>query len=254
MMKTIFVLLFLSIVLIQPAAYSLNTQGFLDLDIAKQRNTREGSLVLIAAISNELAKNTNSYELNWLYASMMYFYGDHYENNIDKKKAYFNLCKDYAIRAVSINSNDADGHYWLGVGYGKWSEANGILDSLFYADDVYNEMKAVVTMDSNYFFGFPWAIMATVHNFAPGWPISVGDKEMSYKEVKTAIKLGPKFKFNYQAYAEILMNDGDFTNAKKVIDYALSMPFDEKYPREDEEVINRMKDDLKVISNRLNLK
>jgi hypothetical protein len=248
-----FSLSFFITLFIHTALYPLNTQQFLDLEIAKQRNTREGSLVLITAISNELAKNTNSYELNWLFASMMYFYGDHYENDPERKKAFFTLTKDYALRAVAINNNDPDGHYWLGIGYGKWSEANGILNSLFYADDVYNELKIVVTMDSNYFFGFPWAIMATVHNFAPGWPLSIGNKEMSYKEIQIALNLGVNYKFVYQVYAEMLMNDGKFNEAKNTINHALSMPFDEKYPREDESIISQMKKDLKIINSRLNV-
>jgi hypothetical protein len=61
---------------------------------------------------------------------MIYFYADYYECNNEKKKEYFNLTKQYATKAVSIDSNCADAHYWLGIGYAKWAEANGILESL----------------------------------------------------------------------------------------------------------------------------
>ncbi len=252
MLKEIF--LFLACLFVfQAFIFSITTDEFLSNELARQRYTQEGSLKLLSMISNELSENTESAELNWLYAAMLYFYGDYYEEDTAKKKEYFTQTKDFAFKAVLIDPNSADAHYWLGVGYAKWSEANGILDSLFYADDVRDEMTKVITLQTNFFKGIAWAIRAKVYNVAPGWPMSVGDKEESYRNISKALQIGSDFRFIHQLYAEMLLNDGNYREAKKVIEKALALPLDEKYLKEEEKVIGILQRYLIMANKKLNV-
>ncbi len=228
-------------------SFALTSEDFLNSDMAKKRNSREGNQELILFLSNEIAQNSNSYDLCWEYAALWYSQGDLYETKNEIKKECFRLTKDYALKAVALNPSGPDGHYWLGVGYGLWAEANGILDSLFYADDILNEMTKVIEIETNYFRGSAWAVRAKVYNFAPGWPLSIGDKGKSYQDIKTAISMGGDFRFILVIYIEMLMNDGRLEEAAAEAAKALELPYDMRIPREEDKNIALTKKYLETI-------
>jgi hypothetical protein len=213
-------------------------------DLAKKRNTLEGTLELITTLQAKLKAEPNSYDASWQYAAICYFYGDYYlkDNDKDKKKKYFTLCKDAAENAVKLNPKGVDGHYWLGIGLGMWSDANGILDSLFFADDVANEMTKVIEMNPAYFRGTPWMVRASVYAFAPGWPLSIGDTEKAYADVKMAFKYGGDYRVMYVLYCRILMHNSRWKDAMIVINKGLALPYDKNIPVEEDAAIAKLKD------------
>lgn len=201
-------------------------------DLASKRNTKSGLSELITIVEEELAEDPDSYSANWKYAALLYFYGDFYIDDAKTKKTYFTQCKEYAEKAVELNPDDAAGHYWLGIGYAMWSQANGILKSLFYADDVVDEMTECINIDPTYFKGTPYAVRAKVYSFAPGG-ISVGDTDKAYADLKKAFKYGEDYRVIYQIAAEVYMNEKDWENAKEVIEEGIALPIDQLRIMED---------------------
>ncbi|OHD56323.1 MAG: hypothetical protein A2Y33_12000 [Spirochaetes bacterium GWF1_51_8] len=219
--------------------------------LAKLRNTLEGTKQLIIELSTALKENPKSYDASWQYAAICYFYGDFYLKDKEAKKKYFTLCKDAAWQATQINPKGIDGHYWLGVGFGMWSEANGILDSLFYADDVASEMTKVIELDPSYFRGTPWMVRAKVYTYAPGWPLSVGDSEKAKADMKMALKYGSDYRVVYVLYSDILMHWGQWDEAMKMIDKGLALPFDKTIPVEEERSLEQLNEYKKKVSAEL---
>lgn len=222
-------------------------------DLAKMRNTKTGALQLLQYLKTELSKNPESYDLNWQYAAMCYFYADYYLPKDEKelKKKLFTLTKKYAQKAVNIKPNGVEGHYWLGVGIGLWSEANGILDSLFNADDVVMEMTKVIQLEPTYFRGTPWIIRAKVYNLAPGWPLSIGDKQKSYEDAKIALQYGSNYRVVYVQYVDILINDKKWNEALKYIEKGLEIPFDQNIPIEEKKSIEQLKNFKKIVEKNI---
>lgn len=218
-------------------AFGMTTEEFMALPLADLRNSRSGAYQLLVMTSNAAAVNPGSSVAQWNVAAIYYFIGDYYETNREMKKWLYTRTRDHALEAVRLEPGSADARYWLAVGYGKWSEANGILQSLFYADDVVRELTRTVEIRPDFFFGVPWAIRAKAYNFAPGWPLSIGDKEQSYRDIMTAYRYGPGFRFIFQLHAELLLNDGRYAEAKQVAEKGLALAFDPKSPREEERMI-----------------
>lgn len=232
--------------------FPTTTDEFLLTEMARQRNSEQTAYVLLAFISNQVLLRPDYDEANWLHAAMLYFIGDYYETNFQKKKELFTMTKDYALKAVQLNPDSADAHYWLAIGYAKWSEANGILDSLFYADDTLNELTKTLELRPGFYHGVAFGIRAKVYDLAPGWPLSIGNKELAFRDIKTAFIFGPDFRFNYQLYAEILMNNGMFEEAKKQIEKGLALPYDKMYPREEDKIIAELNKYQVIVNERLN--
>ncbi|MCX7821387.1 MAG: tetratricopeptide repeat protein [Brevinematales bacterium] len=222
--------------------FSSTTMDFITNELAALRNTKEGIIKLLMILSNDYKTNSNSYDLNWQLSAMTYFYGDYYVNDNETKKKVFETAMNFGKRAVELNPKGPDGHYWLGIAYAKWSEANGILSSLFYADDVLDEMTKTIEIQSDFLWGLALAVRSRVYSVAPPWPISVGDRKKAYIDIHQALKYGPRYRLNHKFYAEILIDDGRINEAEKVIENALAFPVDKRIPLEEEKTIKELND------------
>jgi hypothetical protein len=207
--------------------------------IADKRKTEQGLMELLQESKRMVQADPNDYDAHWMYAVLCYFYGDFYASDHNTKKHYFTLCKDYADKAVHIEPAGVAGHYWLGVGMAKWAEYNGILYSLFSADDILNEMTKVITLDPNFFKGMPWGIRASVYAFAPPG-ISVGDTNKAREDIQKALFYGRDYRQTYQLVADIYIAWKEWRKAKIIIDAALAFPFNQQMVVEERDCIRKL--------------
>jgi len=227
--------------------FANTTEEFLNNTNSMQRSTEEGNRRLITLLSNEIVQNPESYELNWQFAAILYFQGYYYERAKEARIAYFKRAIEHAEKAKSINPDGIDGHYWLAVSYASWSEERGILESLYYVEKVVNEISKVINTNPKFLNGLPWIIRAKAYNFAPGWPISLGNKEKSYEDAKMALKIGESNRLVYMLYTDILLNDGKYQECREAIEKGLNLPFDERLFREEEHAITDLKKKLRKL-------
>jgi len=90
-------------------------------DLAKAKEAR-------AKYEAALAGKEDDYGASWRLARVLYWIGDHTRTN-DAKKPIFQQGIEHAKRAVELDPNKPDGHFWLGVCYGVYGEAKGVLKS-----------------------------------------------------------------------------------------------------------------------------
>jgi hypothetical protein len=218
-----------------------NLEDILNSGMAEKRDTQAGLFELLKELELKLKANPNDYDTLWMYAALNYFYGDFYATDRETKKRYFTLCKEHADKAVKVNAKGVAGHYWLGVGLAKWAEYNGIIYSLFTADDIMNEMTTVINLNPTYFLGIPWAIRASVYAMAPA-VISVGDKEKAKDDIKKALFYSRNYRATYQIVADIYVYWREWAEADKIIDQALSFPFNPLLKVEDTDCIRKLKE------------
>lgn len=207
--------------------------------IADRRVTRQGLLDLIDEALQAQKEKPSDYTTNWMCAALNYLYGDFYASAAEEKKTYFTRCKDFAEKAVRINPNGPAGHYWLGVGLAKWAEHNGVLYSLFTADDILNEMNIVIRINPAFFRGLPYVIRATVYAMAPGI-ISVGNWDLARADIKTAMIYGKGNRPVYLLIANIYIYWKEWENARQIIELALTFPFDQRLELEETDCIRKL--------------
>ena len=209
--------------------------------IADRRVTKEGLLELIAETSRTQRQKPQDYTANWMLAALYYFYGDFYATSSEEKKSYFTYCKEYAEIAVKVNPQGLAGHYWLGVGLAKWAEYNGILHSLFTADDILNEMNIVIKINPSFFKGLPFALRATVYAMAPP-VISVGNQELARADIQKALIYGKDTRAVYQILADIYIYWKEWDKALGLIQAGLSLPYDKRLPLEEADCLRKLND------------
>src|SRR5262245_51039118 len=78
----------------------------------------------LAIIERSLAAESNNYQWLWRAARVYYFVGD--EANKTEKLLFFEKGITTGQRAIEIEPNAVEGHFWLGVNYGGYSEQKGV--------------------------------------------------------------------------------------------------------------------------------
>ena len=98
----------------------------------------------------EAAKaDPSAYEARWLGAAAAYYYGTYpREDAPDKEKmAIFQGGIDLAKEAVTLQPQSVEAHFWLGVLYGVYGEAKGIMKSLSLVPEIKQEMQLTLAAD-----------------------------------------------------------------------------------------------------------
>ena len=152
------------------------------------------------------------------------------------KTTYYNLAKDYADKAISANSKNADAYYVRAVAAGKLTEVETenkklveqVKDIRTYADKAVsinpNHGKA------NYVLGkwnfevltLPWAKKAAVKVLYGGMPPAA--IENAYKYMEKCRKLEPYFVLNYLDLAKAYKYDHKPAQAVEVLNQLVKLP------------------------------
>jgi tetratricopeptide (TPR) repeat protein len=188
-----------------------------------------------------------NYESAWEFAAIARFFGNYFVKDVEAKKKIFEEAKDAALFATKVNANGVEGHYYLGVAYGSWAEATGIMNSLFLAGPIVDEMTKVINLDPKFRNGSAYAVRARVYQKAPGWPVSIGDREKAQKDFEEAIKYDNRM--SYRFYAEFLMGIGEKEEARKIAEKGLNLPPNELEPVADEDEMEILKKLLSSLKN-----
>ena len=88
--------------------------------------------------------NADSYEALWRAGKVIYTIGMAARSD-EEKKTIFNDGIHYCKKAVAVNPNGVEGHYWLGVNSGSYGEARGVFKSLFLKNDIIRAMNTVIS-------------------------------------------------------------------------------------------------------------
>ena len=77
-----------------------------------------------------------------------------WEGNIALEKGeklrFFQETEAFARMAIEANPSNPEGHYWLGVAYGRRGEVQGILKSLSLVDPIKKEMAEALELNPNH--------------------------------------------------------------------------------------------------------
>jgi hypothetical protein len=227
-----------------------DVEELLTSGIGDRRHTLAGLEEMLREAADQLKKTPDNYDMLWKYAALNYFHGEFYSTAPDEKKKYYTLCKDNAERAVQVKPRGVAGHYWLAVGMAKWAEANGILYSLFTADDILREIDIVIGLNPAFFKGLPWAVRASVHAYAPPI-ISVGDPDKARDDIKTAMHYGSDYRATYLVCAEVFIALREWKSASRLITQGLALPFDDRLRVEEKDCIKKLHNRKKQVDTEL---
>jgi tetratricopeptide (TPR) repeat protein len=182
-------------------------------DLAKAKDA-------LAKYQEALLKGGSDYEAYWKMARAEYWIGGHTEEG-KLAKAAFELGIYYAKKAVALEPEKPDGHYWLGVNYGKYGEARGVLKSLFLVKPIKAEMNKVVELDRSYEFGGADRVLGRVYYKLPGF--AGGSNAKSLEHLLKSKEYGPNDATTRMFLADTYLALDKVEEARQELEYLIGM-------------------------------
>ncbi|MFB0565519.1 MAG: tetratricopeptide repeat protein [Candidatus Aminicenantaceae bacterium] len=219
----VFLILSLSFSLFSQDAEELIAQGdklyeeMMDMTAAKEAQ---------AKYQKALTITENKYEAYWRLARIHYYIGANTESK-KGKKTIFSQGIYNAKKAVALEPEKPDGYYWLGVNYGVYGEARGVLKSLFLVDDIKDAMKKVIEIDRSYEDGGPDRVLGRVYFKVPGF--AGGSKDKSLEYLSKSKELGPNDALTRIYLADTYLSLKKIDEARAELDYVLNMGSDSRW-------------------------
>lgn len=167
----------------------------------------------------------NKYEAFWRISRILYYIGDHSEKK--DKKSTFSQGIYYGERAIELEPDRPEGHYWLGVNYGKYGEVRGVLKSLSLVNPIKREMNKVIELDRTFEDGGADKVLGRVYFKLPGF--AGGSKEKSLEHLLKAKEIAPHDPLTRLYLAETYLAMDKVAEARQELEFVLSLEDDHRW-------------------------
>lgn len=128
---------------------------------------------------------------------------------------------DAGKRAVALQPNRVEGHFWLGANEGLLAEEEGWFRGLQMLDTVRREMETVVRLDPDFEQAAGQRTLARIYYRAPFF--RGGDKQRSIQLLKDCLKRFPQDSFALLYLGDDYLAVGRKTEARAVFEQILSL-------------------------------
>lgn len=116
----------------------------------------------------------------------------------EEQIAIWEMGQEYAERAVKLDPQSADAHYWVAATMGRIGNARGIFVSLFLVNPMLEHLEKALELDPDH----SWAhfILSHLYQEIPVKPFGKGDREKSLEHARLAFTIEssePEFGLHY---------------------------------------------------------
>lgn len=187
-------------------------------DLAKAKDA-------LARYQEALLKGDDNYGAYWRMARVEYWIGDHTADKTMKKRT-FEIGIYHAKKAVAAAADKPEGHYWLGVNYGVYGEAKGVLKSLSLVKPIKEEMNKVLAIDPAFDDGGADRVLGRVYYELPGF--FGGNKKKSLEHLLKSKEMGPRVGLTRIYLADTYLALGETAKAREELEFVVAMEPDPK--------------------------
>ncbi len=171
-----------------------------------QRTEKTGAQPALDLYEKALTENPSSAEACWKAARACYWIADHAVSKKEKISTFENGIT-FAQKAIALDPQSLDAHFWLGGLYGSYGEAKGILKSLALVKPIRVEMQTIIGLNDRYQGGGGYRVLGIVDYKVPGF--AGGNKKRSFEELIKALSIDPMNPFNQFYIAEYFSMTGE---------------------------------------------
>jgi len=189
-------------------------------DLYAERGDLAKAKEALAKYREALAAGEDAYGVYWRLARVEYWTGDHTPDKTEKKRI-FEQGIYHGKKAVQLNPDKADGHFWLGVCYGVYGEAKGVLKSLSLVKPIKEAMQRVLEIDPAYEKGGADQVLGRVYYELPGF--AGGSKKKSLDHLLKAREYGPRVGLTLLYLSDTYIALDEVDKARECLDILLTM-------------------------------
>jgi tetratricopeptide (TPR) repeat protein len=141
----------------------------------------------LAIAEKGLAGDGGNYQWLWRVARACYFVGD--GAGRDDKLRLFDRGIEVGQRAISLQPESVEAHFWLAVNYGGYAEQKGAFKALRMVKKIRAEMEAVLRLNDRYHEASAYHALGEMDRQLPR--IFGGDLQRAITRLEQGVKLAP---------------------------------------------------------------
>jgi tetratricopeptide (TPR) repeat protein len=196
----------------------------------RDRTTRASATRAAAIWSARLAANAKDFESAWKLARAQYWLGT---NGLPERerKAALEAGIAAARRAVAIDTQKPEGHFWIAANMGALAESYGLRQGLKYRGSIRDELETVLKLAPAFQQGSADRALGRWYYKVPG--LFGGDKKRSEAHLRKALAYNPQSVITHLFLAETLLELDRKAEARKELEAAVAAPEDPEWAPED---------------------
>jgi len=165
-----------------------------------------------------------------------YYYKGHFSpEGTPERERFFEQGMTHGKEAVTLNPRAVYGNYWYAANMGSWGLCRGVMASLKSIDPMHKAMVVVLEENEQFYFAGPHRVLGRLYHQAPGWPISIGNKNKAAKHLERAVQLAPSFMHNRLYLSEFYLDSGPKKKAREHLEWMINTPLHPDHQKEDGE-------------------
>jgi tetratricopeptide (TPR) repeat protein len=180
--------------------------------------------------TTRLNTNPNDFESAWKLARARYWLGT---NGLPQpqRRAALEGGIEAGRKAVALQPNRPDGHFWIAANMGALAESFGLRQGIRYRGSIRDELQTVLKLDAGYLHGSADRALGRWYYKVPG--LFGGDKKKSEEHLRKALSYNPNSVITRLFLAETLIELNRDAEARQELEAALAAPEDPEWAPED---------------------
>ncbi|MDO8794654.1 MAG: TRAP transporter TatT component family protein [Vicinamibacterales bacterium] len=181
--------------------------------------------------SAALASNPRDFDSARKLARAEYWLGGHAAKS--DQRGYYEKGIEAGRRAIAIELNKPDGHFWLAANMGALAESAGIGAGLKYRKPIKTELETVLRLDPAFLRGSADRALGRWYYEVPR--LFGGSHKQAEEHLKASLKYKDDSAATHYFLAELYADDGRVADARGEIQKVLDAPIDPEWAPEDRE-------------------
>jgi tetratricopeptide (TPR) repeat protein len=195
-------------------AATLIRQADAHYDLREDQNELDSA---IEAYSRALEMEPHNYEAAWKLAKAYWYQGNF---SSAKKKPFFEMGMQAGRRAIENNTEECEGHFWLGINTALFADNSNMFQALGLVDDVKEHVQRAQEINENCECGGPQRVLGKLYARLPFF--KGGNKSKAADLLKKSLELCPQDTQSKIFLAEIYTDQGKKLEAKQLLRQVLS--------------------------------
>lgn len=136
------------------------------------------------------------------------------------RTGYYEKGLTYAENLLAQQPDGVAGHYWKALNLSGLADVNR-LRGFKLLPQIMDELERSLVLDETYDQAGAHRVLGRIYFEAPGWPVSVGNREKSLEQLTAAVRLAPDNSTNHLYLAETLLAMGKKAQASEELEKVL---------------------------------
>jgi tetratricopeptide (TPR) repeat protein len=177
----------------------------------------------------ELAGHPAAFDAAWKLARADYWLGGHARES--ERRAFLEGGIEAARKAVAVQPNRPEGHFWIAANMGALAESFGIRAGLKYRKPVKDELETVLRLDPAFMQGSADRALGRWYFEVPG--LFGGNNAKAEAHLRASLKYDNQSTVSHFFLAEVLLDEGRKNEARSELQEVLGAAIDPEWAPED---------------------